>query len=153
MAGPADGDMYGLSNRFAVEVGGVSLGRWAQCQGLGVTFEPFAYMEGGMYEMVRYLPGQIKYNAIKLTRAMSKDQSKSVKDWLSKRADEYNSIEGNLAYSDLTANIKLFDAHGDEVMSWDLRGVHPQSWSGPTFDAGAAKVATETLELVHEGFL
>jgi phage tail-like protein len=129
-ADPSLGDMYGLTNRFAVEVGGVSLGRWAQCQGLGVTFDPMEYLEGGSYEFVRYLPGQIKYSPVKLSRAMSKDQSKSVKDWLAQRADEYNSVEGNVAYSDLTANIRLYDAHGTEVMSWDRTDLRRQRRQG-----------------------
>jgi len=49
--------------------------------------------------------------------------------------------------------IVLHDASGQPVFTWTLNGVLPAKWSGPSLDAGTAQVATETLELVHEGFL
>jgi phage tail-like protein len=90
---------------------------------------------------------------VKVTRAMSSKESKQLQDWLSKQVEQLNSAEGNIAYDDATATITLLDAHGAEVIHWDLRGVHPNSWVGPSFDAGSSKIAIETLELVHEGFL
>jgi phage tail-like protein len=38
-------------------------------------------------------------------------------------------------------------------MSWELKGIVPTKWSITGFDASASKVATETLELAHHGFL
>jgi phage tail-like protein len=88
-----------------------------------------------------------------MARAMSATESKKLKDWLAKQADQLNSIGGNLDYDDSHATITLLDARGIEVIHWDLRGVHPNSWSVSPFDANTSKVAIETLELVHEGFL
>jgi phage tail-like protein len=45
------------------------------------------------------------------------------------------------------------DAGGEEVASWNLTGVYPSKWTGPSLDANGKAVATETLELVHNGFL
>jgi phage tail-like protein len=145
--------MLGLTNRFRVSIGGVDLGNWATVQGLNVTFNPVPIEAGGDYGFIHYVPGQAKWGNVKMTRAMSSKDSGKLKDWLANQVDQLNSAEGNVAYDDSHATITLLDAHGGEVIHWDLRGVHPNSWAGPSFDASSSKVAIETLELVHEGFL
>lgn len=149
----AKDSMLGLVNRFRVSVQGVDLGNWATCQGLNVTFNPVPMESGGDYGYIHYLPGQVKWGNVKVTRAMSSKESKKLQDWLSGQVEQLNAAEGNIAYDDGTATITLLDAHGEEVIHWDLRGVHPNSWTGPSFDAASSKIAIETLELVHEGFL
>ena len=39
------------------------------------------------------------------------------------------------------------------VFTWTLRGVIPVRWQGPSLSVESPKVATETLELAHHGFL
>jgi phage tail-like protein len=144
----------GLTNRFKVEVDGVDLGRWSGCQGLAVQYHPYMLEgTGGDYDFVHILPGQVKYTPIKLSRAMSAQDSKALFGWIKKKIDEVVDMAGSAAYSDGSAKIMLVDAHGDEIMTWQLRGVHPSSWTGPNLDAGSTKVAIEVLELVHEGFI
>lgn len=145
--------LLGLTNRFRVSVRGVDLGNWATCQGLNVTFNPVALEAGGDYGYVHYLPGQVKYGNVKMTRAMSSKESGDLQKWLASQAEQLNSAAGNIDYEDGDATITLLDAHGEDVISWSLRGVHPNSWTGPSFDANSSKIAFETLELVHEGFL
>ena len=52
-----------------------------------------------------------------------------------------------------TAKIELQDASLKKVADWTLRNVMPVKWSIVAFDAAGNKVATETLELAHTGFL
>ena len=52
-----------------------------------------------------------------------------------------------------TAKIELQDASLKKVADWTLRHVMPVKWSIVPFDAAGNKVATETLELAHTGFL
>jgi phage tail-like protein len=47
----------------------------------------------------------------------------------------------------------LHDSGGAPVMEWTLQHVMPVHWTISGFDASASKVATETLELAHLGFL
>jgi phage tail-like protein len=149
----ASDTLLGLSNRFKVEVDGVDLGRWSGCQGLAVQYNPFGLESGGDYDFVHWLPGQVKYPNVKLSRAMSAQDSKTLFSWIKKKIDEVVDMAGSAAYSSGSAKITLLDSHGDEIMSWQLRGVHPASWTGPALDAGSTKVAIEVLELVHEGFI
>ena len=43
--------------------------------------------------------------------------------------------------------------HAAPVHTWTLMGVVPVRWTGPSMSVDSAKVATETLELAHHGFL
>ena len=48
--------------------------------------------------------------------------------------------------------IVLYDSNKEVVLIWTLRNARPSAWTGPDLDATNSKVATETLELTHEGF-
>lgn len=45
----------------------------------------------------------------------------------------------------------LLDDQGEPVRGWVCRGATPVRWAGPDLDARQATVATETLELAHDG--
>jgi phage tail-like protein len=136
--------MLGLATRFDVVVDGIDLGGWASCDGLSVDFDLQEIKEGGTNDHVYYLPNRLKYNKIKLVRAMTKADSAKLTGWLSSCVD---SGDGG------TARIALKDAHNDEVASWSLRNVRPSSWEGPSLSADGKAIAKETLVLAHEGFL
>ena len=134
----------GLETRFKVVVDGIDLGGWDTCRGLAVNFNVEPLEEGGEYGFVHLLAGHVKYETIKLTRAMTSSDSGRVQSWLSSKVD---------SFSGGTAQITLLDSKGQPVQAWSLRNVHPSSWKGPDLDANSGKVAKETLELMHEGFL
>ena len=41
---------------------------------------------------------------------------------------------------------------GSVVATWELDGVGPVRWSGPTLNLDSPKVAIETVEIAHHGF-
>jgi phage tail-like protein len=119
------------------------LGSWSKCDGLSVEYEVKEYVEGGENRFVHRIPGRVKYQNIKLTRIVNKDSSK-VAAWV---AGLMNHVERK------TAQIAALDPKGKPITSWNLDGVYPVKWSGPSFDIGSNQAATETLELSHNGFL
>jgi phage tail-like protein len=130
--------------RFHVHVDHVTdLGDWSKCEGLSVEFELKEYQEGGVNGYSHKLRGRAKYQNIKLTRILNKDSAK-VANWLSERE-----MEGKRQ----TAEIAALDSEGQTIAKWSLQGVSPVRWTGPSFDVGSNGTATETLELVHNGFL
>jgi phage tail-like protein len=130
--------------RFRVLIDGENdLGSWSKCDGLSVEFEVKEYQEGGENSYVHKLPGRVKYQNIKLTRVLNKDSSK-VASWLTKLQTDVKRQ---------TAEIAALDSTGETIASWTLQGVYPLKWTGPAFDVGSNSTATETLELVHNGFL
>jgi len=142
----------GMAMRFEVTVDGISLGNWAGCSGLGVTFESEAVASGGLYDTVTLLPKALKYSSITLRRVMEKDQSAVVQQWLRQAVRVW--LHGDQTYRGGTAQIDLFDNTAKAVVArWTLRGVYPQEWQGPELSANGTDFAIETLRLAHEGFL
>jgi phage tail-like protein len=135
---------HGLSLRFKVIIDGYgSLGDWGKCEGIQVEYDVHQYKEGGQNGFVHKLPGRASYQNIKLTRPVNSD-SAQVAGWLA-------SIQGVVVRQ--TAQVAILDAEGSLVTAWNLIDVFPVRWSGPTLDVGSNSVATETLELAHNGFL
>ena len=130
--------------RFRVKIDGDGdLGNWSKCDGLSVEYEVFEYKEGGENAFIHRIPGRAKYQNIKLTRPINKD-SKKVSDWMAKLKIEVRRQ---------TAEITALDSEGNPIASWNLEGVYPVRWNGPSLDISNNQVATETLELAHNGFL
>jgi phage tail-like protein len=135
---------HGLNLRFQVTVDEhQSLGNWSKCEGLTVEVDVFEYREGGQNTYVHRIPGRRKYQNIKLTRPLDKSTAE-VAAWVSK-------LDGPIAGH--TAQIKVLDAQGETVASWDLADVYPQKWTGPSLDINGKETAFEVLELAHNGFL
>jgi phage tail-like protein len=134
----------GQSVHFRVRIDGEQdLGAWSKCDGLSVEYEVKEYMEGGENAFVHKIPGRAKYQNIKLTRVVNKESVK-VAVWLT-------SLQAMVKRQ--TAEIAALDGKGETIATWTLKGVYPAKWTGPSFDAGSNQIATETLELVHNGFL
>jgi phage tail-like protein len=143
----------GLSMRFRVSVDGINLGSWASCAGLAVEFKSRRYTEGGNYEYSVILPDRVDYRPVTLRRAMSAQESAVVQRWLTGAVSGWFQAASPRDFGPRTAEIELFDASGTVVATWTLRNVFPSKWTGPDLDATGSRVAIETLELVHEGFL
>jgi len=133
----------GLGLRFKVNIDGKDIGNWQKCEGLSVEYEIFEYSEGGENSYVHRLPGRAKYQNIKLTRLIDLD-SAAVAMWLASM--QVRMVPG-------TARISVLDPSGIAVANWQLAGVYPVRWTGPSLDVGSNQWATETLELAHNGFL
>jgi phage tail-like protein len=134
----------GQSLRFRVKLdGGADLGNWSKCDGLSVEYDVFEYKEGGENTYIHRIPGRAKYQNLKLTRPVNKD-SKQVADWI---AGMKTHVRRD------TAEVSALDSEGKAIATWNFEGVYPVRWNGPSLDIGNNQVATETLELAHNGFL
>lgn len=139
--------MLGLGNRFKVSVtvpSPMELGSWAKAEGLDVTFDVCEYRAGDSWNHRWYFPGSTKYSTVKLSRAVNADDTKKVKSWLNDTATKHE--PGDI-------KVVLLDSKSTPVTDWLLRSAMPSKWAISGFDAGASKLAIETLEIVHLGFL
>ncbi len=136
----------GMAMRFTVtiEETAVNLGSWSKASGLDVAWDLVEYRAGDAGNDRWYFPGATKYSTIKLERAAEAAGTKAVHDWLNKNS---------FAHKPCTGSIELLDAKKAPVMKWTLRHVIPVKWAVAAFEATANKVAIETLELAHMGFL
>jgi phage tail-like protein len=144
MAHFSDTTQFGLSMRFDVVVAGIDLGAWSSCDGLKVDFGLKEIKVGGNNDCKVYLPDRVFYPRLVLKRAMNARDSGKVMGWLRSMVD---ATDGD------AATITLRDSHNATVSEWTFVNVRPSSWKGPTLTATSKDVATEMLELVHEGFL
>ena len=133
------------SLRFDVKIDGVTIGSFTGIDGLSAEYEVKSYEEGGENGYVHQLPGRLKYNHIKLTRPVDRS-SKDLTAWFSK-------LGRGQGTKRQTATVIAFNDNREVVAEWNLAGVYPVRYTGPSFSTESSKVAIETLELAHNGFL
>jgi phage tail-like protein len=128
---------------FAVSIDDDSLGTFNSCEGLGIEVVLESREEGGNNAMVWQLPSRLKYSNVKLSRPLGK-QTVKIAQWF---ASMVNGVEPR------TATISAMTLDGTVIARWGLLGVIPVKWSGPSLNLDSPKVATETIEIAHHGFL
>jgi phage tail-like protein len=135
-----------LAWRFSVVLDGLGTPLlFSGCSGLDAEYEPLKWEEGGNNTAVVQLPGRLSYTNVKLTRTVDKD-STALRTWFTSHA---------LTPTRGDAVIALYDGNGQPVTTWTLSAAWPVKYTGPnlatTGEEGQA-VATESLELSHQGF-
>jgi phage tail-like protein len=129
---------------FVVQLDDVDLGSFNSCEGLGAEVVVEQREEGGNNGFVWQLPTRIKYPNIKLTRPLTKDTAKVAK-WFSA------AVTGG--GSGKTGSIQAMTLDGAVIARWGLLNVVPVRWTGPSLNLDSPKVATETIEIAHHGFI
>jgi phage tail-like protein len=134
---------------FVVELDDIGLGAFNSCEGLGAEVVIEQREEGGNNGFVWQLPSRIKYPNIKLSRPLTKD-TENVARWFTKMVTggTRRSTEGRK-----TGQIQARTADGTIVAQWGLLDVVPVRWTGPSLNPDSPKVATETIEIAHHGFI
>ena len=138
----ADTDML-VGLFFRIKIDSCDLGAFTTCDGLSMDVETEDRIEGGNNGFVWKLPVRIKYSNIKVTRPVGPESMK-VAQWLAKLA---TGVERT------TAHIAALTPDGQPLVTWTILGVIPVKWQGPSLNVDSPKVATESLELAHHGFL
>jgi phage tail-like protein len=128
---------------FAVSIDDDNLGTFNSCEGLGIEVVLETREEGGNNGMVWQLPSRLKYPNVKLSRPLGK-QTVKIAQWF---ASMVNGVEPK------TATISAMTLDGTVIARWGLQGVVPVKWTGPSLNLDSPKVATETIEIAHHGFL
>jgi phage tail-like protein len=131
-----------ISVFFSVEVDGIDLGSWTTCSGLGMEIETETRGDTSMTFVTHHLPGHLKHSNLVLGRPVSPDTAK-VMAWFT---------SFHMVPTPTSAQVTALDPGMRTVMSWQLLGVTPVKWTGPSFDAAQLQVAREQLELAYESF-
>ena len=133
----------GVTLFFKVTIDGFSLGDWTKCEGLSFEYEVEDYKEGGENGFVHRLPGRAKFQNLKLTRPVSADTGRVI-SYLAHVQHRPQRQSGA---------VEVRDAANQPVATLTLRGLYPVKWTGPTMDRASGNIATETLELAHNGLV
>lgn len=129
---------------FSCTIDTLDLGVWSTCSGLSATIDVQNRTDAAREFMAHPVtPGGISFGRVKLTRPVAK-YNYQILSW-------FNSF--TVSPKRLTAEITALDQNGKPLLTWNLYGVVPSSWSGPSFDINATgKVPEESLEIAFEGF-
>ena len=139
-------DPYGAFN-FEIQVDGISddgiavKGSFQEVSGLEVELSPIDYRTGTEDIRVRKLPGLKKFTNLTLKRGIIGDPA--FWNWVKA------GLDGNVQRA--AGRIILKDENQQEVMRWNFERAWPCKWTGPGLNAANNEVATETLEICHEG--
>jgi phage tail-like protein len=47
--------------------------------------------------------------------------------------------------------LTMYNQRLDKVRTWSFKNAYPVKWTGPNFNASQNTLATEALEIVHDG--
>ncbi|OGO58818.1 MAG: hypothetical protein A2V85_11420 [Chloroflexi bacterium RBG_16_72_14] len=130
-----------VSIAYRVTIDGfIPLGIWTKIEGLGFEYQVTEYREGGVNGYTHKILGPCKYTNIRLSRPVD-STSQLLMLWL----------QSNLiAVLPQTMAITAMTAGGEDITTWNLAGVVPVKWSGPSLDVMSNNVATETLEVMYQ---
>jgi phage tail-like protein len=139
MAGSAPDPVGEL--RYVVKVGSEPVGFFDECTGISVEYDVVAYEEGGQNAFVHKLRGRAKHPNLVLKRGVTHEQT--LFRWF---ADCQESLKLK------TITVSLIGPDRQAVRSWAFANAFPVKWTGPNLKGGSNAIATETLEIAHEGF-
>jgi phage tail-like protein len=98
------------------------------------------YREGGVNGYTHKLIGPAKYTNLRLTRPVDSN-SALLSMWVQSVL---------IQVVPQTMSISALNSAGEEITTWNLSGVVPVKWTGPSLDIMGNAIATETLELAYE---
>ncbi|TCO55773.1 phage tail protein [Actinocrispum wychmicini] len=135
--------IFASTTFFQLTIAGNLLGNFHTCSGLGAQIEMEQFVEGGTNGFVWQFPTRITWSNITFTRPVTDDSAK-VAAWLALMIHRVDRRDGEIValQPDLTP-----------ITSWQVLGVVPVSWQGPSFDPANSQPATETLEIAHQGLM
>ena len=126
--------------RFRVEIDGTQEGGFQSVSGLERQCQIEPYREGGINHFEHQLVTLTNYPALVLKRGLV---DKWLWDW------HQQVIDGNVVRR--TISVVLIDESDQEVWRWICVGAFPSKWTGAELDATANNIATESVEIVHQG--
>ena len=135
--------------RFTFTVDGMNIGRFMEVSGLSAEIDVTTITEGGQnqYELKR--PGRMKWPNIVLKRGIT--DTDELNGWfLRSSGTGFSGKSDRITRS--TGALSLLRPDGNILRTWEFDGAFPVKWTGPSFTTSGSDVATEQLEIAHNGF-
>jgi phage tail-like protein len=131
------------SYNFKLDIKGVTEAHFTECSGMGIKIEAIEYREAGNNQVVRKIPGPVRYGEITLRYGLT--DSKQLWDWLMTAA------KGKVERRNVS--IIMLDSDGNDPapgLQWNLFEAWPSEWRGARLDTLGREAAIETLTLVYD---
>jgi phage tail-like protein len=138
-----------FTGQFQFKVDDIPIGSFTEVEGLSVQVGVDEVPEGGQNHFQHKFPGRMTWPNLVLKRGVT--DSDSLFEWFSHTSGEGFAGKDN-KLTRRNGEIVLLDAARNPVRRWRFIGAFPVKWSGPRFAASSSDLATEQLEIAHEGF-
>jgi len=116
------------------------IGYFTEVSGLGLEVETMTYNEGGRNDMVHKLPTRMKHPNLVLKRGVT-----SVKDL------EQWAKACFMGPDRKEITLTMYDQQLEKIRTWSFKNAYPVKWTGPSFNSAQSTMATEVIEIVHDG--
>jgi len=131
-----------LEHAVLVVVGKQILGAFTEVSGLGMAYHIYDYEEGGNNDFVHRLPGRIAQQNVTLRAGLT--NRPVLLQWAQ--------CDGDFSKPQVVT-ITFTDPSGKAFTSFRLKNAIPVRWTGPSGNIAANAVATESLEIAHQGLV
>ena len=113
---------------------------FTEISGLAAEIETMTYNEGGRNDSVHKLPTRMKHPNLVLKRGVT--TVKDLQEWC---------LDSFMGPDRKEITLTMYNQQLEKLRTWSFKNAYPVKWTGPTFNVGQAAVATEALEIVHDG--
>jgi phage tail-like protein len=116
------------------------IGYFTEVSGLSSEVEVMTYNEGGKNDGVHKLPTRMKHPNLVLKRGVT-----TVKDLQEWAQDSFAGPQRK------EITLTMYNEQLEKIRIWSFKNAYPVKWTGPNFNASQNTLATEALEIVHDG--
>lgn len=116
------------------------IGYYMEVSGLTAEIEVMTYNEGGRNDSVHKLPTRMKHPNLVLKRGVT--TVKDLEAWLE---------DSFMGPTRKEITLTMYNQQLNKVRTWSFKNAYPVKWTGPSFNASQNAVATEAIEIVHDG--
>lgn len=130
---------------FCLEIEGKLAGYFTECNGIGSEHDIIEHkvVDGNGHEIIRKIPGRIKYTDVTLKRGITADMQ--IWDWR-KQVEQ-----GKMDDARTNCSIIMLDREYQDVARWNFVNAWPSKVTGPSLKADSNEFGIEELTIVHEG--
>jgi phage tail-like protein len=116
------------------------IGYFTEVSGLSSELEVMTYNEGGKNDGVHKLPTRMKHPNLVLKRGVT-----TVKDL------QLWAQECFMGPDRKEITLTMYNEQLQKIRIWSFKNAYPVKWTGPSFNAAQNTVATEAIEIAHDG--
>jgi phage tail-like protein len=116
------------------------IGYFTEVSGLASELEVMTYNEGGKNDGVHKLPTRMKHPNLVLKRGVT--TIKDLQQWAQ---------ESFMGPERKEITLTMYNQQLEKIRIWSFKNAYPVKWTGPSFNAAQNAVATEVIEIAHDG--
>lgn len=129
------------SFNFNVEIEGLKVAQFVECDGIDIKIDAIKYREAGMNQQVHRLPGFVDYGDVVLQYGLTSDRQ--LFDW-------FLEIAAGKTVPRQVSIVTLNNEGTSEAFRLNLENAFPIEWKGAKYNTTSSGLAVEMMKLTFE---